>query len=559
MSSKEFFFSSGNAYCALAVTPASFGPCSTFALANAGSERASALPAPSLRNSRRRTYNHFGVTSDERMRDLRDDPTPPARARLRFCGFRLADDGRDRRRQRLGLLGRGLRRGALLPRVPALAGRALFLRAQLRAVLIADEPDPRAARAVQASFDAAAHVQRTPGARRLRRKANRSEEHTSELQSRGQHSFPTRRSSDLLGRGLRRGALLPRVPALAGRALFLRAQLRAVLIADEPDPRAARAVQASFDAAAHVQRTPGARRLRRKANDPLRGNRRGKLAFRREPPIALQDALLLRRGELARVVLAEPAVARAGARLSAAGDRAQPPRAPAVEMAALAGSHLAPGTRRGHLLFHLARDDGGQLAREPVDDRTKRRIPCLICHAIVPYSQISAAKAAQPHSFLSRGAAQCERKQQLPAEQALQPVLSLFFQLLAFRLRFRLRALLRVGLHLPCLLLRGLLRLRRIDAEGAPEQRRAPFFHDLVHGGLQVEIRRRRVPGRPDQLEIDGDRIRRLHLPAGEGGDRGRGERHGAGQIERAVYAHSARERHLRLRERDLDRVLQPR
>src|SRR5437016_4611555 len=409
MSSKEFFFSSGNAYFALAVTPESFGPCSTFALANAGSERASALPAPSLRNSRRRTYNHFGVTSDERMTDLRDDPTPPARAWLRFRGFRLADDGRDRRRQRLGLL----------------------------------------------------------------------------------------------GRGVRRGAFLPGVPALAGRALFLRAQLRAVLIANEPDPRAARAVQASFDAAAHVQRTPGARRLRRKANDPLRGNRRGKLAFRREPPIALQDALLLRRGELARVVLAEPAVARAGARLSAAGDRAQPPRAPAVEMDARAAAHLDPGQRRGHLLFHLARDDGGQLAREPVDDRTKRRIPCLICHAIVPYSQISAAKAAQPHSFLSRGAAQCERKQQLPAEQALQPVLSLFFQLLAFRLRFRLRALLRVGLHLPCLLLRGLLRLRRVDAEGAPEQRRAPFFHDLIHGGLQIEIRRRRVPSRPDPLEID--------------------------------------------------------
>src|SRR5438132_228969 len=234
MSSKEFFFSSGNAYFALAVTPESFGPCSTFVLANAGSERARALPAPSLRNSRRRTYNHFGVTSDERMTDLRDDPTPPARAWLRFRGFRLADDGRDRRRQRLGLL----------------------------------------------------------------------------------------------RRGLRRGALLPGVPALAGRALFLRAQLRAVLIANEPDPRAARAVQASFDAAAHVQRTPGARRLRRKANDPLCGNRRGKLAFRREPPIALQDALLLRRGELARVVLAEPAVARAGARLSAAGDRAPPPLPP---------------------------------------------------------------------------------------------------------------------------------------------------------------------------------------------------------------------------------------
>src|SRR5438132_14024513 len=306
MSSKEFFFSSANAWFGLTVTPAIVGPCSTFALANAGSDRASALPAPSLRNSRRRTYSDLGVTSDQRMRDLRGDRTPPARAWLRFRRFRLAHDGRDCRRQRLRLL----------------------------------------------------------------------------------------------GRGRRRSAPLPRVPALPGRALFLRAQLRAVLIAHEPDPRAARAVQASFDAAAHVQRAPRPRRLRRKADDPLRRDRRGKLAFRREPAIALEDALLFRRGELARVVLAEPAVARACARLSAAGDRTQPPGAPAVEMDARTATHLDAGQGRGHLLFHLARDDGGQFAREPVDDRAKRRIPCLICHAIVPYSQISAAKSGASELLL---------------------------------------------------------------------------------------------------------------------------------------------------------------
>src|SRR3954468_9891726 len=70
MSSKEFFFSSASANAGFAVTPGSFGPCSTFALASAGSERASALPAPSLRNSRRRSQVDFGVIPDDRMRDL---------------------------------------------------------------------------------------------------------------------------------------------------------------------------------------------------------------------------------------------------------------------------------------------------------------------------------------------------------------------------------------------------------------------------------------------------------------------------------------------------------
>src|SRR2546429_7182968 len=140
MSSKEFFFSSANAWFGLAVTPASFGPCSTFALANAGSDRASALPAPSLRNSRRRTYSDLGVTSNERMRDLRGDRTPPAPAWLRFRGFRLAHDGRDRRRKCLRLLGRARRRSAPLPRVPAPSSRPRFLPAQLPAVLTAPEP-----------------------------------------------------------------------------------------------------------------------------------------------------------------------------------------------------------------------------------------------------------------------------------------------------------------------------------------------------------------------------------------------------------------------------------
>jgi len=54
MSSKAFFFSSANAYFGFAVTPASFAPCSTLAFAKAGSDSASALPAPRFRNSRRR-------------------------------------------------------------------------------------------------------------------------------------------------------------------------------------------------------------------------------------------------------------------------------------------------------------------------------------------------------------------------------------------------------------------------------------------------------------------------------------------------------------------------
>src|SRR3954462_13358011 len=71
MSSRAFFFSSARAYFGLAVTPASFGPCSTFARAKAGSESKRVLPAPRRRNSRRRRYHDFGVTPDDRIRDLR--------------------------------------------------------------------------------------------------------------------------------------------------------------------------------------------------------------------------------------------------------------------------------------------------------------------------------------------------------------------------------------------------------------------------------------------------------------------------------------------------------
>src|SRR3954471_4854556 len=72
MSSKGFFFSSGSAYFGFGVTPASFCPCAgTAPFATAGSASATALPAPSFRNSRRLRYSGFGVISDQRIDDLR--------------------------------------------------------------------------------------------------------------------------------------------------------------------------------------------------------------------------------------------------------------------------------------------------------------------------------------------------------------------------------------------------------------------------------------------------------------------------------------------------------
>src|SRR5882724_5315892 len=129
MSSKEFFFSSGKAKAGLAVTPGSFGPCSTFARAKAGSERANALPAPSFRNSHRR----------------------------RHC---------------LGLLQGRSFRAALLPGVPPLARGALLVGGQLRPMLVADEARTRAARPIRTAFYAAAHVQRPARAWRLCRDAD---------------------------------------------------------------------------------------------------------------------------------------------------------------------------------------------------------------------------------------------------------------------------------------------------------------------------------------------------------------------------------------------------
>src|SRR5713101_1394736 len=112
-------------------------------------------------------------------------------------------------------------------------------------------------------------------------------------------------------------ALVPRVPALARAALLVGRQLGPVLIADESRPRSARPVEAALDAAAHVQRAPRPGRLGRQPHDALRGHGGGQLSLRGQAPVALEDALLLRGGELADVLLAEPAIARIGPRLAA--------------------------------------------------------------------------------------------------------------------------------------------------------------------------------------------------------------------------------------------------
>src|SRR5437763_1888995 len=185
----------------------------------------------------------------------------------------------------------------------------------------------------------------------------------------------------LLRRGDGIAALLPGVPPLARGALFIGAQLGAVLIADEPGARAAGPVRAPFHAAAHVEGPARPRRLGGKPHDALRGPRRGKLAFRLQSAVALEDAALLGRGKLARVLLAEPPVARSGPRLPAAGHRAEPPRTPAVEPHPPGcAADLHARKRGGYLLLHLPGNDRGQLAREPIDHRAKRRILRLICH-----------------------------------------------------------------------------------------------------------------------------------------------------------------------------------
>src|SRR5438270_9567440 len=101
----------------------------------------------------------------------------------------------------------------------------------------------------------------------------------------------------LLGRRRNRLALVPRVPAVARRPLLFGGQLGPVLVADEARPRTARTVGAALDAAAHVERAARPRRLGRKPHDALRGHRRGQLAFRRQPAVALEDALLLGGGK----------------------------------------------------------------------------------------------------------------------------------------------------------------------------------------------------------------------------------------------------------------------
>src|SRR6267378_443691 len=86
-----------------------------------------------------------------------------------FGGLGLPDDGRHRRRHRLGLFHGRRFHAALLPGIPPLARGALLVGGQLRAVLVADEARTRAARPIRAAFHAAAHVQGPAWAGRLRR------------------------------------------------------------------------------------------------------------------------------------------------------------------------------------------------------------------------------------------------------------------------------------------------------------------------------------------------------------------------------------------------------
>src|SRR5579859_5546520 len=135
-----------------------------------------------------------------------------------------------------------------------------------------------------------------------------------------------RRQLRRVGRSRGERPLVPRVPALPRRALLVGRKLGPVRIADEPRARPARAVGAPFHAAAHVQRAPRPLLLGRQPDDALGRNRGGQLALGSEPAVALENALLLRGRKLARVLPAEPAVARPRSGLAAAGHRAEPDR-----------------------------------------------------------------------------------------------------------------------------------------------------------------------------------------------------------------------------------------
>src|SRR5262249_12826097 len=151
-----------------------------------------------------------------------------------------------------------------------------------------------------------------------------------------------------------------RVPALARLALLVGRELRAMQIADEPGARPARSIRAPLDAAAHVEAAPGPRRLGRQAHDPLSGNGRGQLPLAGEALVALQDALLGGGRQLPGVVAAEPAVARARARLAAAGHRAEAARPAAVSFHPSARDAR---DRLPDLLLHQFGNRGAQVLR----------------------------------------------------------------------------------------------------------------------------------------------------------------------------------------------------
>src|SRR5882724_7217649 len=137
------------------------------------------------------------------------------------------------------------------------------------------------------------------------------------------------------------------IPLRPRLALLLRGQLGPVLVADVPEPGAARDVLAPLDAAAHVQAAPSGAGG---TSEPCRGL------------VCLgalhQDALLLPNRYAARMLPAKPSIAGAGARILATGVGTQ---------LHAAGAHGGTACgRAGKHLFRTGCDSGCELLDQTV-------------------------------------------------------------------------------------------------------------------------------------------------------------------------------------------------